>query len=556
MSLKGLPRMSGNRGIAITIGNPTQLNFLKASITMLRKYGCNLPVEVWSFDHELKSVHRLQVMRLSQPNAPVTLRVADDSFNFLPLSRGSGGGFHAKVSAVINSGFEDLIFMDNDVFALQNPEYLFDTPQYKENGALFWPDYWKTPAFSPVWRWMGHPCVDEWEQESGIIVINKRKSWRAILLLWFINRNDHMRNWHARFMLGDKDLFRFSWRAAGLPTYFIHHWVTPGGFMVPQKTDGTGEIKFCGISMLQHDPNGKILFAHTNLIKRMNKRKFNATYTPFQFMKKYVPLNIYVPPGAVKYAWAETRGAKARFSYIGGYRCLVIEEGKREGVERKAQYIPFKQVSPVFQEDIYNELLAEWIVKDIAEHQTEQKKAHERQEELERRRRRKMEQYNEQLRKVAEEARRKYELEQSIPKEQIDDSDDANDLPQKDNSEGNGNKEKLSDNKNNNADEIANGKNKDENNNSHEGEKNQIINAGENRINEQKNEGQQNQLRLNEDNSADNSEANRNENQEDENRNQENEGDDVQHDNEGDDKVEPDSENPGGDGNNIADEDR
>ncbi|KAJ3121826.1 hypothetical protein HK098_003340 [Nowakowskiella sp. JEL0407] len=424
-------KIAGTRGIAIVIGDPRHINFLNTSLIMLRKYGCKLPVEVWSFSHELNDNHRKEVLAHHTPDAPVYLRFADDETNYLPIERGSGNGYHVKVAVTVNAGFEHLLFLDVDTMVIRNPEFLFDSEEYFEYGAIFWPDYWKTHSFNPIWRWFGQPCVDEWEQESGVMVINRRAQWRALALLWFVNKDNKIRDWHQKFLHGDKDLFRFSFRAAGTPAYFVQHLVAPGGFMVPENRDGTGKMRFCGVAMMQHDFEGKVLFGHVNFFKQTNKRRFNSTNPPLKVVKSYVPLDNISDVGPVpgtKLAWSNTVGASAAFVGAGGYVCVDIGEGEeREGVRRKTHIKPIADVNKDFENDLFDLLVKDWVAidqKGYEEEQERKKKEEERkkQEEEERIKKEKEKQAEEERikkEKQAEEERIKKEKEKQAEEERL-----------------------------------------------------------------------------------------------------------------------------------------
>ncbi|KAJ3120731.1 hypothetical protein HK098_004271 [Nowakowskiella sp. JEL0407] len=357
-----LPKMEG-RGIAITIGGDSQFEFLKMGVRMLRKHGCRLQIEVWSFFGELSPDARDEILRLDEN---ISLRYADDIRNFSPFDRGTGQGYHCKYAAVINSGFEELLFLDVDVFVFKNPQYLFDSFEYRRYGTLFWPDYWKTRSDNPVWNWMGQKCFDEWEQESGIMVINKKRAWKALSLLWYLNRNDEIRNWHSTFLLGDKDLFRFSWRATNTSVHYIQHMVSPGGFLTSRYPDGTGPQSFCGLSMIQHDTTGNMLFAHVNIFKRTNNKRFNSTYLPLSYVKKYVPVQNSLNNRS---AWAGSKGAKAVYARYGEYNCVDIVENHpvqiKEDVERRAVILRVKDYFPEFEKDLYDVFLKKRIERDV-----------------------------------------------------------------------------------------------------------------------------------------------------------------------------------------------
>lgn len=50
--------------------------------------------------------------------------------------------FQIKAAAIINSRFQEVLYLDSDNSPTINPAFLFDTKGYRETGALFWPDFW------------------------------------------------------------------------------------------------------------------------------------------------------------------------------------------------------------------------------------------------------------------------------------------------------------------------------------------------------------------------------------------------------------------------------
>ena len=50
------------------------------------------------------------------------------------------------------------------------------------------------------------------EQESGQVLVDKRRCWRALCLCDWYNQNSDL---FYRFVYGDKDTFRLAWRRAG-----------------------------------------------------------------------------------------------------------------------------------------------------------------------------------------------------------------------------------------------------------------------------------------------------------------------------------------------------
>ncbi|RKO93587.1 mannosyltransferase putative-domain-containing protein [Blyttiomyces helicus] len=381
LAAAGRPAMQG-RGIVIYIGKPSHLPFLNTSVSMIRRYGCRLPIEVWSFQREFeKQGDRDAIEAMGTPDAPVTYRFAEDPRNYVPMERGKGDGYHIKVAAIINAGFSDVLALDVDSIPLSNPEFLFDSPEYVENGAIFWPDYWKTHDENPVWRWIlwnflilpsPEPPRSPTTQESGMLVIDKKQSWKALNLLWYVERDDEIRAWHD-FVLGDKDLFRFSFRATDTRVYWVQHWIQPGGFLTP---DERGIPTFCGIAMVQHAPDGVPLFAHVNFVKHSKKHLFSPSHVPISVIKRYKPIpEADLPPGpriGSRMMWGSSRGAKARFIEPPNYTCVDIVGGKREGLDRETEIFSIDNVNPRFGADLYWGVIHEDALKEQREWKAKQ----------------------------------------------------------------------------------------------------------------------------------------------------------------------------------------
>jgi FkbM family methyltransferase len=156
-------------------------------------------------------------------------------------------GWELKSYAILHTRFKEILFLDADNVALRNPEYLFETAEFKQTGALFWPDFGRLSKRRPIWRLCGVEYRDEPEFESGQILINKEKCWKAVnLAFWY---NDHS-EFYYRYIHGDKETFHMAWRKLkadyAMPPFPIH------------RLTGT---------MCQHDFDGNRIFQHRNLRK-------------------------------------------------------------------------------------------------------------------------------------------------------------------------------------------------------------------------------------------------------------------------------------------------
>ncbi|WP_160716032.1 hypothetical protein [Chitinophaga solisilvae] len=233
------------RGIVMCIGGFSYYTCGLIAIRMLRQSGCMLPVEVWYKGNELSAEVMAEL-------SSYEVRCCD--FNSIPHTGLSGVAL--KPLAILHSRFREVFFLDADNICLKDPAAFFLWPAYQEHGAVFWPDYWKTPADNPIWKIIRRPYADQHEQESGQLLVDKERCWRELQVCVYLNRLGHI---YHKLLFGDKDTFRFAWMALKSPFYMIPSPVIPCGYM----DDGC----FLGTTMVQHDPEGGMLLLHRNLLK-------------------------------------------------------------------------------------------------------------------------------------------------------------------------------------------------------------------------------------------------------------------------------------------------
>lgn len=180
--------------------------------------------------------------------------------------------------------------MDSDNIPTQDPTFLFETPEYKEQGAIFWPDFWKTAAENKIFKILDIQCTDTWEQESGQIVVDKQRHWIPLQLAWFMQFYHEL---YFRLLNGDKDTFQYAWQALGASFHRIETFVAMGGLVV----DG----QFCGHSMLQYmDGHDTPLFVHANLMKQIPSKVFlddnGGNERPWHLIKRYGESSNFLSP--------------------------------------------------------------------------------------------------------------------------------------------------------------------------------------------------------------------------------------------------------------------
>ncbi|RLN02781.1 hypothetical protein BBJ28_00023409 [Nothophytophthora sp. Chile5] len=263
---------STERGI-VMIAYPKVVAGVYAIVRALRSLGCALPVEVWIDPSEMRAKHSVLVELAKHYN--VLVRVVHDP---------TATKFHAKPHAIYHSRFENVLWLDSDNIPVRDPTYLFDSPEFVQHGAMFWPDFWRPVTDTPfnvhqqsaLWTLLDMPFIDMFEQESGQLLVDRSRSEAALSKLMFYSAHlpRLLTDWHL--VWGDKDLFRLAWLNTSTPFYMVQHLTALGGVYDPDSDF------FCGVSMIQRDPVGDITFIHRNQVKLTGRRDQKPLVTHLQ----------------------------------------------------------------------------------------------------------------------------------------------------------------------------------------------------------------------------------------------------------------------------------
>lgn len=246
-TLHPYPSTFEGRGIVMCAGGLSYFTCCWVAIKALRRSGCRLPVELWYAGNEMSE----EAMNALKP-------LGVEFRNFFNYPEAPSYGWRLKPFAILNSRFKEILSLDADNVCVKDPSALFETEEYREYGAIFWPDYWRTPKENPIWEIVESTDFELKEQESGQIILNKEKCWKELLLCQYFNKHSDI---YYHLLLGDKDTFKFAWLALKTPFHMIRTELASGGY----TDSGSGE--FLGITMVQHNVNGDIVFLHRNLLK-------------------------------------------------------------------------------------------------------------------------------------------------------------------------------------------------------------------------------------------------------------------------------------------------
>ncbi|CAF0774356.1 unnamed protein product [Didymodactylos carnosus] len=266
-------------GYGIVSSTSTNENFQRtlAQIKLLRWLNCQLPIEIYSFEGELNETEVITLHTVPDVQVKFINDIVDEENRNVPR-------YAIKPNAILQSRFKHVLWLDCDNIPVKDPTYLFHTEHYKQSTAMFWPDFWISSSSNPVWRIFDLECRQEdYEQESGQILINKETAWKPLNLAVYLNKDPFIQN----ILRGDKETFRLAWKVLKVPFYFIRKFLAVGGFDYV-KVDKNGnrnlsKTDFCGHTTIQHDPKGDIIFLHLNAIK------YNS-YIKYPVELKHIPL--------------------------------------------------------------------------------------------------------------------------------------------------------------------------------------------------------------------------------------------------------------------------
>lgn len=207
-------------------------------LRLLRHLGCSLPIEVWYLGQDEFDERFAELVR------PLEVNFVDARALSIKYPARILNGWELKCYSVIHCDFQEVLFLDADNAPVIDVSEVFEWPGYQERGAMFWPDRGRHRQEAPVWQATGLPFADEPEFESGQLIVNKRRCWKALNVAMHLNEySDYWyRVWH-----GDKETFHFAWKACGQPYAMGPHPVI--------DRDGC---------LFQRDESGRVVFQHRN----------------------------------------------------------------------------------------------------------------------------------------------------------------------------------------------------------------------------------------------------------------------------------------------------
>ena len=276
------PKMSyipETRGLVTTAGTD-YLPHVIISLRMLRKTGCELPMEVFlSTERDWEPYICNTVLPPLNARCILQSPHLHTTANNEPPSR-----YQSKIVAILTSTFSELLFLDADCFPITDPTLTFTLPPFITTGLVTFPDYWATtasPLYYSITRTPFPPLTKHQTTESGQLFISKPQHESSLLLALYYN---HFGKKFYYPLLsqgasgeGDKDTFLAAASFFNESYYQVRTGVRSLGHMINGRLDGSAMIQYHPIEDYQYsltpaseskpNPDAHPAFIHNNFPK-------------------------------------------------------------------------------------------------------------------------------------------------------------------------------------------------------------------------------------------------------------------------------------------------
>lgn len=239
-------------------------------------------------------------------------------YEMLPNKDFKLSGYQYKSISLLASSFEKVLLLDSDNMAVMNPDKLFSSKLFNDNGLILWPDFWRRITHPLYYKLSGKKIfnnrvrdgidkvipidylpiledidndvafhdldgtIPELSTESGQILVNKSSHFKMLLLSFYYNYYGP-RNYYPLFSQGgngegDKETFYAASNYFNLPTYQVNKPVESIGHWDNQKYYGVGMVQFDPITDKLNQDNYEI-----ELLKEIKESGDRFHYYPLKF---------------------------------------------------------------------------------------------------------------------------------------------------------------------------------------------------------------------------------------------------------------------------------
>jgi len=181
-----------------------------------------------------------------------------------------------KEFAALVVPFQEIILCDADAVFIQNPDLLFEDEEYKKEHAIFFRDRSVFPGFYGKKNWIienipqpyspnllnnrMYRALTEHEQDSGVVVINKRERLGGVLSACHLVSTSTREYYYKEFYRSEKEAWWIGFELAGQSYTFLHNG-TGSGVYGEARDLGGGKFDCCG-HMASFDRQGNPLWVN------------------------------------------------------------------------------------------------------------------------------------------------------------------------------------------------------------------------------------------------------------------------------------------------------
>lgn len=191
------------RGIVICAGGSRLLTNAYVLVRSLREVlGCTENIEIW---HVGASEMPPPMARIFRDLGCV---MVDANFFISPEDASLRDGWHLKLHALSYTRFAEVLLLDADQVPVANPACVFEWDEFKETGALFWPDILDFVPDNPIWQRLGMEPRDITSIETGQLCVDRGRHSRAITVARQMLEHQDLIDCD---FYGDKDAILLAW---------------------------------------------------------------------------------------------------------------------------------------------------------------------------------------------------------------------------------------------------------------------------------------------------------------------------------------------------------